>query len=100
MSPIAWLIRKVIRGYQRYISPFFPQQCRYYPTCSAYAVEAITLHGAIRGSGLGAWRLLRCNPWSKGGIDRVPGHREDEVDRIIQQMALVESSDLTSGRED
>lgn len=100
MNPISWLLRTVIRGYQRFISPLFPARCRYYPTCSAYAVEAITIHGAIKGIGLGAWRLLRCNPWSLGGIDHVPGHQEDEVDRIIQQMERQEPSELISGRED
>jgi putative membrane protein insertion efficiency factor len=61
----------LIRAYQRWISPGLPRRCRYEPTCSAYAVEAITELGAIRGSILAAWRLLRCNPFSKGGIDDV-----------------------------
>ncbi|WP_366451365.1 membrane protein insertion efficiency factor YidD [Cellulomonas sp.] len=62
----------LIRGYQLLISPMRPQTCRYYPSCSQYAVIAITRHGAIRGTGLAAWRLLRCNPWSAGGVDDVP----------------------------
>jgi len=62
----------LIRGYQLYISPMRPPTCRYYPSCSQYAVIAITRHGAIRGTGLAAWRLLRCNPWSAGGVDDVP----------------------------
>jgi putative membrane protein insertion efficiency factor len=62
-----------IRFYKRYISPSLPPGCRYQPTCSEYAYEAIEVHGLIKGIGLGAWRLLRCNPFNKGGIDRVPG---------------------------
>ena len=62
----------LIRGYQLLISPMRPQTCRYYPSCSQYAVIAITRHGVIRGTGLAAWRLLRCNPWSAGGVDDVP----------------------------
>jgi uncharacterized protein len=63
-----------IRGYQRWISPARPRRCRYEPTCSAYAVEAIERHGAVRGLLLASWRLLRCNPFSHGGFDPVP-HR-------------------------
>ncbi|CAN5401316.1 hypothetical protein BH11ACT1_BH11ACT1_05830 [soil metagenome] len=62
----------LIRGYQLFISPMRPPTCRYYPSCSQYAVIAITRHGAIRGTALAAWRLLRCNPWSAGGVDDVP----------------------------
>jgi len=62
---VLWLYRKVI-------SPLYGQVCRYYPSCSLYAVQAIQYHGAAWGSGLAAWRILRCNPWSKGGIDDPP----------------------------
>ena len=61
-----------IRFYQRFITPYTPATCRYYPTCSAYAVTALRTHGAFVGTGLTIWRLLRCNPWSSGGIDHVP----------------------------
>jgi putative membrane protein insertion efficiency factor len=60
-----------IRLYQRLISPAIGPRCRYYPTCSNYAVEAIRELGPIRGTILAGWRLLRCNPFSKGGIDEV-----------------------------
>jgi uncharacterized protein len=60
-----------IRLYQRWISPAFAARCRYYPTCSAYAVEAIRELGPLRGSILAGWRLLRCNPFSRGGYDPV-----------------------------
>ena len=58
-----------IRLYQRAISPLMGRHCKYHPTCSAYAVEAIREFGAARGSVLAGWRLLRCNPWSHGGVD-------------------------------
>ena len=64
----------VIRGYQRWLSPMFGQRCRFYPTCSAYAVEALNTRGALVGSVLAAWRILRCNPWARGGVDDVPVH--------------------------
>lgn len=61
-----------IHAYHRWISPSRPRRCRYEPTCSAYAVEAIDRFGAIRGLLLACWRLLRCNPFSHGGFDPVP----------------------------
>ncbi len=61
-----------IRFYQRFITPYTPATCRYYPTCSAYAVTALRTRGALVGSLLTVWRLLRCNPWSEGGVDHVP----------------------------
>jgi putative membrane protein insertion efficiency factor len=64
-----------IRVYQRLISPALPRRCKYEPTCSAYAVEALRTHGALRGSVLAAWRLLRCNPFSHGGHDPIEAQR-------------------------
>ena len=64
-----------IRLYQRWISPAFAPRCRYYPTCSAYAVEAIRELGPIRGLILAGWRLLRCNPFSHGGVDELSDRR-------------------------
>jgi putative membrane protein insertion efficiency factor len=60
-----------IRVYQRAISPALPQRCKYYPSCSEYAVQAVRSYGILRGLVLAAWRLLRCNPWSLGGVDFV-----------------------------
>jgi len=60
-----------IRAYQRVISPAFPRRCKYHPTCSAYAVQAIESYGILRGAVLAVWRLLRCNPFSHGGYDPV-----------------------------
>jgi putative membrane protein insertion efficiency factor len=62
----------MIRGYQRGISPFLPPACRYTPTCSEYAAEAIRRHGSARGGWLAARRLLRCHPWGGSGYDPVP----------------------------
>ncbi|WP_103063223.1 membrane protein insertion efficiency factor YidD [Actinomyces qiguomingii] len=62
----------LVRMYQHWISPALPRRCRYYPTCSAYAAEAIGVHGALKGMLLAAWRLLRCNPLARGGVDHVP----------------------------
>lgn len=61
--------------YQRVISPAIPQRCRYYPSCSRYAVEAIREYGILRGLVLAGWRVLRCNPWSDGGYDPVEAQR-------------------------
>lgn len=58
--------------YQKHISPGLPQRCRYYPTCSEYAVTSLQTHGPLKGVVLGSWRILRCNPWSRGGVDHVP----------------------------
>ena len=60
-----------VRLYQRTISPALPRRCKYHPTCSAYAVGAIRRYGILRGLVLASWRLLRCNPWSHGGVDFV-----------------------------
>jgi putative membrane protein insertion efficiency factor len=60
-----------VRVYQRVLSPAIPQRCKYYPTCSEYAVGAIRRYGILRGLVLAAWRLLRCNPLSDGGVDHV-----------------------------
>jgi hypothetical protein len=65
-------ITGLIRGYQLIISPHLGQCCRFHPTCSCYATEAITRHGALRGSALTAKRLLRCHPFHEGGYDPVP----------------------------
>lgn len=71
-SPLQKLVIAPIRFYQRFISPLTPASCRYYPTCSQYAVEAIQTHGVVRGMGLAIKRISRCHPWHAGGIDPVP----------------------------
>ena len=62
----------LIRFYRRFISPLFPPRCRFTPTCSQYALEAFTKYGFFKGFYLSAWRILRCNPFCKGGYDPVP----------------------------
>jgi putative membrane protein insertion efficiency factor len=61
--------------YQRLVSPALPRRCKYEPTCSAYAVQAVQEYGILRGLILAAWRVLRCNPWSHGGYDPVSAQR-------------------------
>lgn len=62
----------LLKLYRTIVSPLYGDVCRYFPSCSAYALEAVTVHGATRGLGLSVKRLLRCHPWAAGGIDRVP----------------------------
>lgn len=62
----------LIRFYRRQVSPSLPPSCRFMPTCSEYAMEAIERHGALKGGAMALWRILRCNPLSKGGYDPVP----------------------------
>lgn len=69
---IAWPMLVLIRGYQRFVSPLRPPTCRYYPSCSSYAVTAIDRYGPLRGAWMAAARLLRCHPWAAGGVDHVP----------------------------
>ena len=81
MSPLRGILIAPIRVYQRTISPALPARCKYHPSCSAYAVQAIERFGILRGLVLAVWRVLRCNPFSHGGYDppeaqtlfRVPG---------------------------
>lgn len=61
-----------VKLYKRYISPHLGENCRYWPTCSEYMMQALEIHGAAKGLALGTLRLLRCNPWAKGGYDPVP----------------------------
>ncbi len=72
----------LIRLYQKYISPHKKPCCRFYPTCSAYAIEAIEKKGAIRGVFLALWRILRCNPFGKGGYDPVEKEEDDQTHAV------------------
>lgn len=80
---VAGFLIILIKIYQKIISPLFPPCCRFYPSCSNYAVEALRIHGLIRGLCLSVWRILRCQPWCRGGYDPVPppksGKKNDEV---------------------
>lgn len=70
------ILLSLIRFYRRHISPRFPPSCRYYPTCSVYAIQAIETHGALKGSLLAILRILRCNPLFPGGYDPVPEKKD------------------------
>ena len=74
-SPATRALTAPIRFYQRVISPALPRRCKYEPTCSAYATEAIRTYGPLRGFVLAVWRVLRCNPFSHGGYDPVSDQR-------------------------
>ncbi len=75
MTPGARVAVGLVRLYQRWISPLTPRRCRYEPTCSTYAVEALTGFGFLRGAGLALARVARCHPWAAGGLDPVPARR-------------------------
>lgn len=72
MTPLAWALSLPVRGYRLLFSPWVGHGCRFHPTCSAYALEALAKHGGIRGSWLAVRRIARCNPWGGSGIDNVP----------------------------
>lgn len=76
-SPVKYALIGFLQVYRLLISPLYGNVCRYWPTCSAYALEAIQVHGAARGSWLAARRLVRCHPWARGGYDPVPGTGDD-----------------------
>jgi putative membrane protein insertion efficiency factor len=91
------LLIALLRGYQRWISPSLPPACRYTPTCSHYAVEALEQRGLFVGLGLAAWRVLRCHPFVKGGLDPVPqksktAHEVHEGSTKVVMRTLVKPS--------
>lgn len=86
MRPLRLLLVAPIRVYQRLLSPALGQRCKYYPSCSEYAAQAVERFGILRGLILAGWRLLRCNPWSNGGFDPV----EDQ--RLFKSHAPVHSA--------
>lgn len=80
MNPIVLLVRGLIRVYQWFISPVLGTQCRYWPSCSRYTLEAVEMHGLVKGGWLGLKRIARCNPWGSWGYDPVPT-RELKLER-------------------
>ena len=72
----------LVRAYQLVVSPMLPPSCRYYPSCSAYALTALTRHGPLRGTWLAVRRVLRCHPWALGGVDHVPPRRGEHLDDL------------------
>jgi len=76
---LAELLTAPLRLYRRFLSPLKPPTCRFQPTCSQYAIEALERHGVLRGGALAVWRLLRCQPFCRGGHDPVPDARDDSA---------------------
>ena len=72
MSPLAYIVSIPVRGYRLLFSPWVGHSCRYQPTCSAYAIEALEKHGTFKGGWLAARRIARCHPWGGAGVDNVP----------------------------
>jgi hypothetical protein len=75
-----WLLPRnicvlILRAYRKLISPLYGDVCRYYPSCSHYTLQAIQQYGVVRGIAMGIWRIARCHPWAKGGVDDVPARR-------------------------
>jgi uncharacterized protein len=83
---VKYLLIWFLKGYRLVISPLYGNVCRYYPSCSAYALRAVETHGALKGTWLAGRRLLRCNPWSLGGYDPVPGTPEHEEEQRLQSQ--------------
>lgn len=79
----------VLKLYRLLISPLYGQVCRFYPSCTAYALEAVTVHGAVKGTGMSVWRVLRCNPFNSGGVDHVPpGSRRWSPEKLPRILVL------------
>ena len=79
-----YLLIGLLKVYRLVVSPLYGNVCRYYPSCSAYALRAVSVHGAVRGSWLAGRRLLRCHPWTPGGYDPVPGTPEFAEEQRVQ----------------
>lgn len=85
-----------VRGYRRWISPLKPPTCRFHPTCSAFAIEALELHGPVRGTWLSLRRILRCQPLCNGGFDPVPGSSLESATRACAATTDVDTPPATS----
>jgi putative membrane protein insertion efficiency factor len=87
-APARFVLISLVRGYRATLSGWLGGQCRFYPSCSHYAEEAIRTHGALRGTALAIWRVGRCNPFGAGGVDHVPGSAGRELyDAITRETA-------------
>ena len=95
LSAAARVLVVLLTGYRQFVSPLLGPKCRFYPSCSAYALEAVQVHGALRGSWLAARRLSRCHPFHPGGLDPVPG-REPEQATAVEAVTDVRSEGVMS----
>jgi uncharacterized protein len=92
-----WVLVVLLNGYRRLVSPLLPASCRFYPSCSAYALEAVQVHGALRGSWLAARRLSRCHPFHAGGLDPVPPARPARRRAADSEISEQSARELAGG---
>lgn len=90
-APARWILLALIKVYRLTLSGWLGGQCRFYPTCSHYAEDAIKIHGAARGSVMAVWRIARCGPFTDGGVDHVPPRRDRhaQYDRVTHSAEAV-----------
>jgi len=93
---VKYLLIGLLKAYRLLISPLYGNVCRYYPSCSAYALRAVQVHGALKGSWLAARRLVRCHPWTPGGYDPVPGTPE-HAEELREQARRAATMEQTPG---
>lgn len=96
-SPLVTPLLVLLRGYQRWISPLLGPRCRFYPTCSSYALQALSAHGLLAGGWLTARRVLRCQPFAQGGVDPVPAVGQRRRVRRLGPDARPKASNASSG---
>lgn len=95
VSVPSWIMIAVIKVYQWTISPLLGPRCKYYPSCSNYGLQAVRRHGAVKGLALAVWRVLRCNPWSHGGIDDVPAQGQRLFGRRLSETSAGGTTPVT-----
>jgi putative membrane protein insertion efficiency factor len=89
---VKYVLIGLLKAYRFAISPLYGQVCRYHPSCSAYALEAVTVHGSIKGTWLAVRRVARCNPWSRGGFDPVPVKAGQKASRRATRAGRVNTT--------
>ncbi|SDS54068.1 hypothetical protein SAMN04489743_0289 [Pseudarthrobacter equi] len=83
----------LLKAYRKVVSPLYGQVCRFFPSCSAYALEAVTVHGAVKGTWLAARRLGRCHPWNAGGVDHVPAGKREWPENQTPTIVVLNNPD-------
>lgn len=91
------LLLLLVHGYRLLLKPWLGNACRFEPTCSAYAIGALERHGALRGSALAGWRLLRCHPWCEGGLEPVPEHFRHPAAGLFTRLTGAATADAPTG---